>query len=73
MCAYAEKVSRFPRCDSPTSFSREQVAFLEDLLINQGCMRALERGRSSSEPERCRKCAVNIARMVDLIRQMRTE
>jgi len=70
MGAHAEKVSRCLRFDAPASFSREQVAFLEDLLINQGCMRALQRGLTSSEPERCRKCAVNIARIVELIRKM---
>ena len=70
MCAHAQKVSHCPLCDFPISFTKEQVAFLEDLLINRGCMRALEHSRESKSPERCRECAINLARIVDLIREM---
>ena len=71
MCAHAEKLTQCALCDVGTTFTREQVAFLEDLLINQGCMRALENGHHSREPEKCRECAVNLAQIVDLIRRMR--
>jgi hypothetical protein len=70
MCAHAEKVSECPLCGDRPSFSRDQVAFLEDLLINQGYMRAMFNGRASSQPEKCRECATGLAGIMELIRDM---
>ena len=71
MCAHAENHESCPMCEGPPFFTRNQIAFLEDLLINGCCMTALEKEKRSSEPEKCRHCAVNIVEMVEKIRDMR--
>ena len=71
MRAHAEKISERSLFEIQPSFSKEQVAFLEDLLINKGCMRALVKGQISPLPEKCRECAVNFADIVDTIRDMK--
>jgi hypothetical protein len=60
-----------PLCEEHLSFSRGQIAFLEDVLINQGCMRAMMNGKCSTHPEKCRECASQLADIVELIRNMR--
>ncbi len=70
MRAYAEKISEFHPGKVRPFFTRNQIAFLEDLLINRGCMRALENGKGSTHPEKCQECAVNLAEMVNTIRKM---
>jgi hypothetical protein len=64
------KTGRCSPVEVRPSFSRDQVAFLEDLLINRGCMRAMVSQRLSTQPEKCRACAVNLAEMVDAIRNL---
>jgi hypothetical protein len=71
MCAHAENTSKCPLCEGQPSFSKDQIAFLEDVLINQGCMRAMMNGRCSSQPEKCRECALVFADIVEIIRNMR--
>lgn len=71
MCAHADHLDTCPLCDSRTAFTRAQIAFLEDLLINGCCMTALKKAKSLSEPEECRHCAENIFDVVDRIRELR--
>jgi len=71
MCAHAEHLETCPLCDNRTFFTKAQVAFLEDLLINSCCMTALEKEKRSVEPEKCRHCAENIVDAVERIRDMK--
>ena len=71
MCAHAEHLETCPLCDYRTVFTRTQVAFLEDLLINTCCMNALENEKRSAEPEKCRQCAENIVDVVEVIRELK--
>ena len=71
MCAHAEHLEICPLCDKRTSFTRAQIAFLEDLIINGCCMTALEKEKYSSEPEKCRHCAEGIFDVIQQIREMR--
>lgn len=71
MCAHADHLETCPLCDSRTIFTRAQVAFLEDLLINGCCMTALEKEKKSTEPENCRHCAENIVNVVEVIRDLK--
>ena len=71
MCAHADHLESCPLCDNRTVFTRAQVAFLEDLLINACCMTALEKEKQSSEPEKCRHCAEVIVDVVEVIRDLR--
>ena len=71
MCAHAENLETCPLCDNRTVFTKAQVAFLEDLLINNCCMTALEKEKRSLEPGKCRHCAESIVDMVEKIRDMR--
>jgi len=71
MCAHAEHLESCPLCNTNTVFTKDQIAFLEDLLINGCCMTALEKEKRSFEPEKCRHCAENIVEMVERIRDMR--
>ena len=48
MCAHAEHLESCPLCDNRTVFTKAQVAFLEDLLINACCMNALEKEKQSA-------------------------
>ncbi|UCG39038.1 MAG: hypothetical protein JSV00_02030 [bacterium] len=73
MCAHAQHLLTCPVCDSPPTFSREQIAFLEDLLINKACMQALLKGKSSLQPENCRDCACNLAEVVEMIRDLKSQ
>ena len=68
MCAHAEHLETCPLCNTQTVFTKAQIAFLEDLLINGCCMTALEKEKHSLEPEKCRQCAENIVDMVEKIR-----
>jgi hypothetical protein len=70
MCAHVPNISRCPLCEDQPSFSRDQIAFLEDVLINRGCMRAMMNGKGSSHPEKCHECAVNLESIVKLIRNL---
>jgi hypothetical protein len=71
MCAHAEHLETCPLCDNRTVFTKAQVAFLEDLLINSCCMTALAKEKISTEPENCRDCAENIVDVVERIRGLR--
>ena len=71
MCAHAEHLDECPLCDKRTAFTRSQIAFLEDLLINGCCMTALQKEKQSTRPEECRHCAENIIDMVEKIRDMK--
>ena len=71
MCAHSENLETCPLCESRTIFTRSQVAFLEDLLINGCCMTALEKEKRSAEPENCRQCAENIVNVVEVIRDLK--
>jgi hypothetical protein len=71
MCAHAENHESCPICEVPPFFTKNQIAFLEDLLINGCCMTALEKEKRSSEPEKCRHCAENIVEIVERIRVRR--
>lgn len=71
MCAHADHLDSCPLCDNRTAFSRAQVAFLEDLLINGCCMTALEKEKRSPDPGNCRDCAENIVDVVERIRNMK--
>ena len=71
MCAHTENLRKCPLCEDQPSFSRDQIAFLEDVLINQGCMQAMMNQKSSPQPEKCRECALKLANIVELIRNMR--
>ena len=70
MCAHAEHISECPICEGLPSFSRNQIAFLEDVLINKGCMLAMMNKRGSDQPEKCLQCALNLEGIVELIRNM---
>lgn len=72
MCAHADHLQNCPLCEIDTGFTKEQIAFLEDLLINRCCMTALEKEKRSGEPEKCRHCAENIFQVVEKIREMRS-
>lgn len=71
MCAHAEHLETCPLCDNRTAFTKGQVAFLEDLIINNCCMAALEKEKHSLEPEKCRRCAENIFDVVERIRELK--
>ena len=71
MCAHAEHLDSCPLCNTPPAFTRAQVAFLEDLIINGCCMTALEKEKLSVEPEKCRECAENIFDVIVQIREMK--
>ena len=71
MCAHADHLETCPLCESKTVFTRSQVAFLEDLLINGCCMNALEKEKRSLEPEKCRHCAESIVDVVEQIRDLK--
>lgn len=71
MCAHAEHLDTCPLCESRTLFTKAQVAYLEDLLINGCCMNALEKEKRSLEPENCRHCAENIVDVVERIRELK--
>jgi hypothetical protein len=71
MCAHADDLDTCPLCENRTYFTRGQIAFLEDLLINGCCMTALQKERRSTNPDMCRQCAENIVDMVERIRDMR--
>ena len=71
MCAHADHLETCPLCENKTVFTRSQVAYLEDLLINGCCMTALEKEKRSLEPEKCRHCAENIVDVVERIRELR--
>jgi hypothetical protein len=71
MCAHAEELEICPLCETLIFFTKGQIAFLEDLLINGCCMVALQNEKQSSEPEKCRSCAENIVNLVERIRDMK--
>lgn len=71
MCAHSDHLETCPLCDNRTVFTKAQVAFLEDLLINGCCMKALEKEKRSLEPENCRHCAESIYDVVEKIRELR--
>ena len=71
MCAHAEHQDACPLCHIHTVFTKDQIAFLEDLLINGCCMPALMKEKRSAKPEECRDCAENIVGVVERIRDMR--
>lgn len=71
MCSHAKEIDTCPLCERQTFFTKRQVAFLEDLLINGGCMTALQKEKSSTNPDMCRHCAENIFSMVEKIRELR--
>lgn len=71
MCAHAEHLENCPLCDNRTVFTKAQVAFLEDLLINACCMNALEKEKRSAEPENCRQCAETIVDVMEVIRDLK--
>ena len=71
MCAHAEHLDTCPLCENQPIFTRSQVAFLEDLLINGCCMSALEKEKLSTEPEKCRHCAETIFDVIEQIREMK--
>ncbi len=71
MCPHGTTDTGCPLCVTPVSFTREQVAFLEDLLVNKGCMQALYNGRFSAQPEKCHECAHRLEGIVDQIRAMK--
>jgi hypothetical protein len=52
-------------------FSPEQIAFLEDLLINKACMMALLKARKIQNPEECGDCAARIQAVLEIIRAKR--
>lgn len=55
-------------CIASVSFTSKQIAFLEDLLVNKGCMQAIYNGRFSDQPEKCYECAHRLEGLVDQIR-----
>ena len=71
MCAHADHLETCPLCESKTVFTRSQIAYLEDLLINGCCMNALEKEKRSLEPEKCRQCAESIVDVVERIRELK--
>jgi len=71
MCSHAEEIDSCPLCERRTFFSKNQVAFLEDLLINGCCMPALQKEKRSQNPDMCRHCAENIVSLVETIRGLR--
>jgi hypothetical protein len=71
MCPHGTTDTGCPLCVTPVSFTREQIAFLEDLLVNKGCMQAIYNGRFSDQPEKCYECAHRLEGIVDQIRAMK--
>ncbi|UCF30488.1 MAG: hypothetical protein JSV26_10615 [bacterium] len=59
----------FPNGSGP-AFSREQVAFLEDLFINKACMVALHKGHRLKNRDECLDCAQRVERLVNIIRHL---
>lgn len=57
--------------EAAPTFNRAQIMFLEDLLMNKGCMAALYNCRTVAEPEKCRACAVRLEGMVNTIRGLK--
>ena len=70
MCAHGNENPDCPLCEPAPVFSRNQIAFLEDLLINRGYMQALAKGVKSPHSDKCRECAIHIEDLVDIIRGM---
>ena len=54
-------------------FSREQIAFLEDLLVNKACMVALLKGKKSEDSEECLDCARRVEYVLEVIRGKLTD
>ena len=71
MCQHGTRDTVCIDCITSVSFTNAQVAFLEDLLVNKGCMQAIYHGRFSNQPEKCYDCAQRLEGIVDQIRALR--
>ena len=54
-------------------FNREQVEFLEDILINKVCGRAMLNSLSHVEGDECMACAARVETLVNTIRSLEEE
>ncbi|MDF1536047.1 MAG: hypothetical protein P1S46_06025 [bacterium] len=52
------------------SFSREQIAFLEDMLINRACGPAMLNSLTHDRAADCMACAARVERLVNTIRDL---
>ena len=71
MCPHGKTDTVCPLCVTHVSFTSEQISFLEDLLVNKGCMQAIYNGHFSAQPEKCHECAHRLEEIVDQIRTMK--
>jgi len=53
------------------TFSKHQIAYLEDLLINKKCMPALLKNKKSEDFKNCFECANQIEDILNNIRKQR--
>ena len=55
---------------SAPAFSREQIAFLEGILINRACGPAMLNSLTHERAEDCMACAARVEGLVNVIREL---